>query len=302
MQGYHEDIKSHGSLYNTTVSDLEEHLRTLSAKVATEHDLNKQIGDHLVEKTRLDGKLSDTIGNLQLARQQVASASDRERELLQQVASLQAEATALREKSADSAATVARLMEIESKNNAIQEQLRSLQDTTMETSSKLWQSFDDHAKRQQDAQEIESLLMEERSKALSVATERIEEGRKASRKLEETMAELSHKAKWDNGLLNAEHRLAREDLKRQLDVANEDCVKLAKEQSSWSAATVEQIKSIAEMRGAKEIAERTASQHLRTIEILTKERNDAHIEASNCAAELKELHSEKRKEVRSENC
>ena len=137
VRALHDDVKSSGSNHETSISELKEQLKALSASIATERNLTKQVADLQMMKVELDAKLNVTDNDLKRARQQAATAGDKERELLKQVADLESSAAAIGREPAESPATARRLIEIASQNESIQKHLIALKSASSESSSEL---------------------------------------------------------------------------------------------------------------------------------------------------------------------
>ena len=94
-------------------------------------------------------------------------------------------------------------------------------------------------------------------------------------------SELMHAAKFDKNLLWAEHRLALTEVEERLREAtgrtNKMTVEMDKqneEQEKWALTVIEQMKLVSEMRRSRDIAEASRAEQLKTMENLSKERQE----------------------------
>ena len=133
-------------------------------------------------------------------------------------------------------------------------------------------------------EDLESQINEECAKVIRISEERLQLEQQATFKFEEMRKDLSRKAEWEQNQLTAEHRLARMELKKQLATLNERHLEVEKEQKNWGIATMEQIKTIANMQAAKERAETLADERMEVIDALTKERDHAVASAADSLA------------------
>lgn len=274
-------MKSSGLHDQGIVAGMREQLDTLTASIATEHDLREQMKNITTKKAEVEVKLYAAGESLQQARQQVATTDSEKRKLLEQVAKLGSEAVALRSEPKESAATIARLAEIKAQNEKLQSDLESLKQTTENHSTNLQSKFEDHASFQLFKEDLESQIRKEQDKANEVANERLELERKANVKFESMRGELMLAAKFDKNQLWAEHRLALAEVEERLREANDRTIKMTvqmdkhnEERDKWDVAVIEQMKLISEMRRSKEIAEASCDEQSKRIENLSKERDE----------------------------
>ena len=262
VQAYHDDVKSSGTHHHQTFLELKEELKTLSSSIATEKASAKQIKDYEAKKADIEAKLLAADKALEKERQKVAIAGERESTLSTQIFSLESEAAALRSRTEESSATADRLAEISMQNKALQERLDTLKDATSRSSEELQHKFQEHANMQLQKDDLESQLKGEREKATSMANERLELERSATTKLESCRVEQVQKAKWETNILVAEHRLAMQKLEEELAAANSKKDRLAESNHDLGVTFMEQVRLTAEMRTARDVAEKCEMERL----------------------------------------
>lgn len=274
--------------HHHTFLELKEELKTLNSSIATDRTSAKQVADFEAKKAEVELNLLAADKALEQERQKLATAGERESALTRQISSLEFEAATLRSRTQESSAIADRLREIASQNKTLRERLDALKDATSASSNELQHKFQEHASMQLHKEDLESQLREERAKATLFASERLELERSATMKLESLKVDQSLKAKWETQLLVAEHRLSTQKLEGELAAANSKTDKLTRSNHDWGITFMEQVRLTAEMRTAKELAEKCAKERLSSVEALAKEQNDAHQLASNRLTELQE--------------